>query len=124
MRENDKDTAIYIAYEETVPFDPAVPEKNLLRAVLLSAMLDLKKPGDAGRRATEYFLSPDEDYLFSFASICNFLNVDTDKILTVTGLKAAELEAVVPEAQDLSVDSVSVEGDEVEFLVRPSGTDL
>ncbi|MFM1848861.1 MAG: hypothetical protein RL417_2335, partial [Pseudomonadota bacterium] len=79
MRENDKNTAIYVAYEEAVPFDPAAPEKNLLRAVLLSAMLDLKKPGDAGRRAVEYFLSPDEDYIFSFASICQFLNVDTDK---------------------------------------------
>lgn len=119
MRENDKDTAIYIAYEETVPFDPAVPEKNLLRAVLLSAMLDLKKPGDAGRRATEYFLSPDEDYLFSFASICNFLNVDTDKILTVTGLKA-----VVLDAPDLSVDSVPCEDEETELLVPRSGTDL
>ena len=89
MRENDKNTAIYVAYEEAVPFDPAAPEKNLLRAVLLSAMLDLKKPGDPGRKALEYFLSPGDDYVFSFASICSFLNVDQDKILSVTGLKSS-----------------------------------
>ena len=88
MRENEKNTAIYVAYEEAVPFDPAAPEKNLLRAVLLSAMLDLKKQGDPRRKALEYFLSPDEDYVFSFASVCSFLNVDQDKILSVTGLKS------------------------------------
>lgn len=98
MRENEKNTAIYVAYEEAVPFDPAAPEKNLLRAVLLSAMLDLKKPGDAGRKAVEYFLSPDEDYIFSFASICQFLNVDTDKILAVTGLKMGSFVAEAPTA--------------------------
>jgi len=105
MRENEKNTAIYIAYEDVVPFDPAAPEKNLLRAVLLSAMLDLKKPGDAGRRASEYFLSPEEDYIFSFTAICNFLNVDPEKILTVTGLKGnapaplVETPAVVEEGE-------------------------
>ncbi len=119
MRENDKNTAIYVAYEEAVPFDPAVPEKNLLRAVLLSAMLDLKKPGDAGRRATEYFLSPDEDYLFSFASVCNFLNVDTDKILTVTGLKEGTFDAAL-----VPVENNPLEDENAPLPVAPSGTDL
>jgi len=121
MRENEKNTAIYIAYEEAVPFDPAVPEKNLLRAVLLSAMLDLKKSGDAGRRAIEYFLSPDQDYLFSFSSICNFLNVDTDKILSVTGLKHDMSVVPVAAVSEVSEEDEESAGDD--FVVR-SGTDL
>lgn len=84
---DDKNTAIYIAYEEGEPYDTALPEKNLLRAILLTAMADLKKPGEPSRRAVEYFLSADEEYIFSFNSVCNYLDLDPDKILVVTGLR-------------------------------------
>lgn len=87
MAKEDKNTAIYIAYEDYEPRDPTVPEKNLLRAILVTAMADLKKPGEPGRRATEYFLSEEEDYIFSFVSVCNFLNVDPERIRMVTGVR-------------------------------------
>lgn len=87
MQKQSKNTAIYTAYDDQEPLDSAVPEKNLLKAVLLTAMSDLKRGGDPGRRATEYFLNQSEEYLFSFQSVCNFLEIDPERILRMAGLK-------------------------------------
>lgn len=87
MPRDQKNTAIYIAYEDCEPLDLALPEKNLLKAILLTAMADMRKSGLVSRRAMEYFLSPDDDYLFSFRSVCGFLEIDPSKILRVLGLK-------------------------------------
>ncbi len=81
-----KDTAIFVANEESEPYDPAWPEKSLLRAILVTAMNDVKKSGDVKKQATEFFLSPEEDYIFSFRAICDYLNVDAERILVITGL--------------------------------------
>ena len=95
MYRDEKNTAIYVAYDDAQPFDGVGPEKHLLLAILLSALSDLKKPGDAGRKAVEYFLSSDDDYIFSFQSVCDYLAIDPKQILLVTGLdkhlKKAEL---------------------------------
>jgi len=88
MAKERKNTAIYEAYDENEPFDAALPEKNLLRAILLTAMNDLTKPGDPARKATEFFLNKSEDYIFSFRSICNHLDIDPRTILIVTGLRS------------------------------------
>lgn len=82
-----KDTTVYVAYEEFVPFDPVEPERNLLRAILRSALSDVKKGGEVGKLAEEFFLSPDEDYIFSFRSICDLLSLDASQVLLITGLK-------------------------------------
>lgn len=87
MSKDKKNTAIYVAYEDYEPTDITLPEKNLLKAILLAAMSDLRKQGAANRKAMEYFLNPDDQYLFSFRSVCAFLNIDPDKILRVVGLK-------------------------------------
>ena len=86
MPREDKNTAIYIAYEDHEVPDPALPERNLLRAILATALSDIKKPGDSSRRATEYFLNPDDEYVFSFLSVCNHLDIDPNQVLKVTGL--------------------------------------
>jgi len=86
MAADKKNTAIYVAYEDRKPKDSALPEKNLLRAVLLTAMNDLKRNGETAQKAMEYFLSPEEDYIFSFRSVCNYLDIDAKRILRVTGL--------------------------------------
>lgn len=86
-----KETVIYIAHEEDLPYDPSRPEKELLRAVLQNALLDVNKPGEIGRKAKEYFLNPDEDYIFSFRSVCAFLNLNPRRILIAAGLKSPEL---------------------------------
>ena len=86
MPKDDKNTAIYVGFEECLPYDTATPERNLLRAILLTAMSDLKRQGESHREASEFFLSEDESYVFSFVSICNHLDVDPKQILLVTGL--------------------------------------
>lgn len=90
MAKEDKNTAIYIAYDDYEPADSALPERNLLRAILVGALADLKRLGDDKRRAMEFFLSPEDDYIFSFLSICYHLNLDADRVLMVTGLKGNE----------------------------------
>ena len=95
MERKHKNVAIYVAYEDHEPLDPSVPEKNLLRAILFSAMSDMKKKGDSGRKATQYLLDPDEEYIFSFRSICNLLDLDPHTILFVVGLaQHSEIEGV------------------------------
>lgn len=86
MGRDRKNTAIFVAYEESPEPDSAVPEKNLLRAILLNAMNDLHKDGVFAKKAMEYFLSPEEDYLFSFRSICSYLDIDARRVLKITGL--------------------------------------
>lgn len=85
-----KDTVIYIAQEEDLPYDTSRPEKELLRAILQNALLDMNKPGEIGRKAKEYFLSPEEDYIFSFRSVCSFLNLSPRRILVAAGLRDPE----------------------------------
>lgn len=86
MERKERETNIYIAYEDHVPYDYAEPEKNLLRAILTGAMNDLKKGGEERRHAIEYLLSEDEEYIFSFNSVCSYLNIDPDRVLLATGL--------------------------------------
>lgn len=92
MLKDKKNTAIYIAYEDDKPIDFANAEKNLLRAILLSAMSDIKRTGEAGRKAKEFFLSSDENYVFSFRSICDHLEIDRQSVLTVVGLRPPSTE--------------------------------
>ena len=87
MTKEDKNNIDFKGFEEFEPFDFATPEKELLRAILVGALNDIKKKGHEKRKATEFFLSPEDDYIFSFLSICDFLRVSPNKILTVAGLK-------------------------------------
>jgi len=87
MLKDRENTAIYTAYDDIPEQDNARAEKELLRAILENAMSDLEKPGELGRRARQFFLSADSDYIFSFQSICDFLEVDPKRILIVSGLK-------------------------------------
>lgn len=86
MKKEKKNTAIYVAYEDEEGFDPALPERNLLRAILLAAMSDAQDGGKGARQAVQFFSSLDEDYIFSFRSICNHLELDPSTILKVVGL--------------------------------------
>lgn len=97
MPKEDKNTAIYVGFEECLPYDTATPERNLLRAILLTAMSDLKRQGESQREATEFFMSEDESYVFSFVSICNHLDIDPKQIRIVTGLtEGKKIEPVHP----------------------------
>lgn len=80
--------AVFSAYTEEDILDEVAPEKGLMLAVLSSAMSDLKKNGSAQRKATAFFLSDDQDeYLFSFQTICSYLSIDPRRVLLHLGLK-------------------------------------
>ncbi len=89
-KQRERDLQKLVAFEEFSAFDETEPEKNLLKAVLLSALDDLAEPGAESLRATKFFTSQEDDYLFSFRSICSFLNVDPDKVLYVAGVRNQE----------------------------------
>ena len=71
----NNETPVFTAYEEATGPDSAVAEKNLMRAILRSAVDDLMKNGEPYRQARKYVLSDDESYLFSFVNICRHLNI-------------------------------------------------
>ena len=87
MSRDKAPTAIHVAYDEDNLFDETAPEKSLLSAILQSALSDLRRGGSDRRKAIEYFLSPDEEYIFSFRSVCDLLSVDPNRVLVVAGLK-------------------------------------
>ena len=82
------ETAIETAFDDHVGFDVSEPERNLMRAVLRSAMEDVKKNGEAHRDALRFLNSDDDGYLYSFASICNHLNICPRTIRRVLGLRS------------------------------------
>ena len=86
MSKKVQDTAIYVAHEDFLPFDTSESEKTLLRAVLEGAIEDLEKHGLESKEAKRFFLNPDDEYLFSFKSICHHLNIREKQVLILTGL--------------------------------------
>ena len=84
----DRDSAIYTAYDDHKQKDPAEAERNLMRAVLRSAMDDYRRRGEAHRDARRYFLSEYEQYLYSFLSVCHHLELCPKTIRTIVGLTA------------------------------------
>ena len=89
MREG-KNTAIYVGFEDFEQAELATPERNLLRAILLNAIADINRPGEFSRRARDYFLSKEDDYVFSFQSVCSFLEINPHHILVLVGLETSE----------------------------------
>jgi hypothetical protein len=72
---------------EDEAYDFANPERALLAAILVNACYDLRKRGLKHRRAREFFLNPDPDYVFSFRSICSYLSIDPSFVLQKVGLQ-------------------------------------
>lgn len=56
-----------------------VPENELMRAIILRAIEDFKGKGEHYQDAIDFFNDEDEDYVFSFASICKFLGFNPQK---------------------------------------------
>ena len=81
------DTAIYTAYDDHRAYDPAESERNLMRAVLKSAMDDMTRRGEARRDARLFFTSDDDDYLLSFVSICRHLALCPHTIRELVGIR-------------------------------------
>ena len=86
--ETKSETIIISVFDDVDPTDSALPEKSLLLAVLMSAFHDLQKDGSLSAEALEYLLSRDEQYLFSFRSVCHCLEIDPEKLLKLSGLSS------------------------------------
>lgn len=97
----EQESAIYTAYDDHRQKDPAEAERNLMRAVLRTAMDDIRRRGEAHRDARRYFLSSDDHYLFSFLSVCTHLELCPRTIQTVVGL-AGGLGAEAPGRSEAS----------------------
>ena len=80
------DTAIFSAFEDHVSKDPALGERNLMRAILRTAFEDLNRRGEAYRMARMFLLSEDVAYVYSFRSICTVLSLCPHTIRTRLGL--------------------------------------
>lgn len=90
MTNEKRNTAIFTAYDDLEQPELATPERNLLRAVLLNAIADMNREGECSRKAKDYFLNREEDYLFSFQSVCSFLSINPHHILIIVGLEESE----------------------------------
>lgn len=82
----EQDTHTFVAYEEYDSYDIAEAEKNLMRAILKSAMDDIRKTGEPHRDARRYLMSDENQYLYSFRSVCYHLNLCPKTIRRVLGL--------------------------------------
>ena len=86
-KDNKRNTAIYTAFEEYDGSDIPLPEKGLLRAILLNAIADMNREDEHARKARSYFLSKEDDYIFSFQAVCSYLNINPHHIMVLVGLE-------------------------------------
>ena len=82
----EEDVAIHTPYDDFKALDIAEAEKNLMRAILKSALDDYDKSGDPGKEARRYIDSNDDSYLYSFLCVCRHLELCPKTIRTVVGL--------------------------------------
>ena len=80
------DTAIFSAFEDHVSKDPAIGERNLMRAILRTAFEDLNKRGEPYRMARLFLLSEDSSYVYSFRNMCAVLSLCPHTIRARLGL--------------------------------------
>ena len=90
MARDKRNTAIFTAYDEWDAENIPIPEKSLLRAVLQNAISDMNREGEFSRRARDFFLNKEEDYIFSFQAICSYLDINPERVLVVVGLKGEQ----------------------------------
>ena len=55
------------------------PVSELMRAIILRTIEDLNQGGEVRDEALAYLEDEDEEYVFSFASICRYLGLDPEK---------------------------------------------
>ena len=80
------ETVIFNIDDDLHPSDGVSSERDLLKAVLFSAIGDLDKDGYIAKEAQRFFLNPDSEYLFSFRSICEYLRIPPEQVLESAGL--------------------------------------
>jgi hypothetical protein len=77
-------------FEVSLEYTPCLqnlPEKDLLLAILTRAILDLKQGRHIRMKALEFFLDREDDHIFSFQSICVYLEINPIQLLQRIGVK-------------------------------------
>ena len=105
-RENKRNTAIYTAFDDYDSTELPIPEKSLLRAILLNAIADMNRQDEHSRKARDYFLSKEDDYIFSFQAVCSYLNIDPKNILILVGLQQDPRKKGEPSQSDVNTSLV------------------
>jgi hypothetical protein len=90
----ENDVALFTAFEEAIPDDPASSEKHLMLAILKTAADDLKRSGSTQRDSYRYLMSNDREYLFSFLNVCEQLNICPIQVRECLGLKINKNELI------------------------------
>jgi hypothetical protein len=113
MTRDKRNTAIYTAFDDVDANDIPIPEKGLLRAILLNAIADMNRDDEHSRRARSYFLSKEDDYIFSFQAVCSYLNINPNNILVLVGLqdppKGKRLKGGASDSDEAAVQASLVE---------------
>lgn len=107
MTRDRRNTAIYTAYDDSDGADLPVPEKSLLRAILLNAIADVNRKDEHSRRAREYFLSKEDDYIFSFQAVCSYLNIDPRNILILVGIEPDPRQKSQPQSIESAQEQIN-----------------
>ena len=68
-------SALFSAYEEYESIETKMPERELMVAILKSAIEDYLSNGKSMHNARHYLLNDDSYYLFSFVSVCTHLEI-------------------------------------------------
>jgi hypothetical protein len=121
MTRDKRNTAIYTAFDDVDANDIPIPEKGLLRAILLNAIADMNRDDEHSRRARSYFLSKEDDYIFSFQAVCSYLNINPSNILVLVGLQDPPKGKRLKDAASAS-DEAAVQASLVEAAGRGDGT--
>jgi hypothetical protein len=116
-KESKRNTAIYTAFDDCDANEIPIPEKGLLRAILLNAIADMNREDEYARKARSYFLSKEDDYIFSFQAVCSYLSINPHHILVLVGLEQLPKAALQQQAGDSSAREAS-------NIPTPETTDL
>ncbi|MDD2942510.1 MAG: hypothetical protein PHC51_06015 [bacterium] len=92
----NNNSAISTAYDGFNGEDPSASERELMLAILRSAVEDAGKHGLHGREALCYIMNEDEYYPFSFISICSYLNICPNKLRRRVARQMKTLRLVEP----------------------------
>ena len=106
-KESKRNTAIYTAFDDCDANEIPTPEKGLLRAILLTAIADMNRDDEYARKARSYFLSKEDDYIFSFQAVCSYLNINPHHILVLVGLEQLPQAPLQAQPEDSSAREVN-----------------
>jgi len=88
MSDDDFASVRIILTDEEPALPPDSPERELLRALLRTTLLDLSGEGVEARKARCYVEASDESHPFTFNNLCQMLDLNPDRVRQLAGVPA------------------------------------